>query len=257
MARALLLAAGKATRLADLRDQYAKACVPIGNTTPIGFLLPRLHAAGVEEVWINLHWKANQVRAVARAAAPSGLALHFLDEPELLGTGGTLLQMQTQCNGVADVVLNAKIFTDFDFAQILQAPPGSVVLHPPSDLKTFGGLHYDDQRQVSGLLRAADADPPARVATRVSTQLHPTQTPAAAVYTGISRPDPVWLEYLSAAVQAQTPYPLCLLRHGLLPALADDHQVHALLHPGHWCEISTPERVELARQALTCYREMG
>jgi NDP-sugar pyrophosphorylase family protein len=241
MARALLLAAGKATRLAHLRDQYAKACVPIGNTTPIGFLLPRLHAAGVEEVWINLHWKADQVRAVAQAAAPSGLAIHFLDEPELLGTGGTLLQMQKQCNGVADVVLNAKIFTDFDFAQILQAPTGSVVLHPPSDLKTFGGLRYDDQLQVSALLRAADA----------------AQTPAAAVYTGISRPDPVWLEYLSAAVQAQTPYPLCLLRHGLLPALADDHQVHALLHPGHWCEISTPERVELARQALTCYREMG
>ena len=58
MSTALVFAAGKATRLEGLREQYAKACVPVGDTTPLQHILPCLHQAGVTRAWVNLHWQA-------------------------------------------------------------------------------------------------------------------------------------------------------------------------------------------------------
>jgi N-acetyl-alpha-D-muramate 1-phosphate uridylyltransferase len=81
MKSALLLAAGKATRLGALRDRYAKACVPVGGTTPLRQLMEQLSAAGVKRFVINLHWQAAQVRAAAAAAAQAVDAeLLFLEE---------------------------------------------------------------------------------------------------------------------------------------------------------------------------------
>ena len=75
MTTALLLAAGKATRLGALRNQYAKACVPVAGTTPLRFAIERLAQAGVTRVIVNLHWQAEQVRAAGRAAVPRSALL--------------------------------------------------------------------------------------------------------------------------------------------------------------------------------------
>ena len=232
MSTALVLAAGKATRLEGLREQYAKACVPVGDTTPLQHLLPRLHQAGVTRAWINLHWQAEQVREHALAAAPQGLELYFLEEPDLLGTGGTLLQV-TEQDQLPEVVVNAKLFSDFDYAQLLAAPAGTVVLHPGSPLSEFGGLQFENDC-ITGLLPRAEA---AATQTDSASQ--------AAVFTGIAHPHHSWLDGLRT-----TPTPSCWIRHGLLPALAAGHPTHALLHRGCWCEISTPERVQSAKNQL-------
>ena len=225
---ALLLAGGKATRLGALREQWAKACVPVGNTTPLGFLIPRLAAAGVERIWINLHFRPEQVREEAERIAPEGLELRFLREKELLGTGGTLLQVSS-LDVLPDLVVNAKLFTDFPFEDLLRSQEPGVVLHPGNDLPTFGGLHHQN-----GLVAG----------------FAPKGTPHsddAAVFTGICRPSPSWLSYLRKSEHGGT---LCMVRDGLLPALADGHPCKAHLHDGGWHEISTPDRVDAARDLL-------
>lgn len=231
-ASALLLAAGRATRLGPLRERWAKACAPVAGTSPLAFLLPRLAAAGVERIWINLHHHAEQVRDLARALAPPGVELHFLEEPELLGTGGSLLAVAARDGGLPELVVNAKIFTDFRFERLLAAPAAALVLHPPSDLREFGGLRHEAGR-VTGLLPRAAA-----AAAGVA---------GAAVFAGIARPDPAWLLLLAAAPAGR---PRCLIRDGVLPALAAGRAPAALLHDGFWCEISTPERLAAAAEEL-------
>jgi len=235
MATALILAAGKATRLHGLRERYAKANVPVGQTTPLRFLLQAL-GTSFEDVWINLHFKGEQVRQQAELYAAPGVRLHFLEEACLLGTGGTLLEVQQRANTLPDLIVNAKIFTDFDFGTMLQASPGSLVLHPPSCLQTFGGLNFDSEHRILGLY-AKDKTPAAGG--------------CAAVFTGICKPSPSWLPHLQAARSANPSALLCSIRHGLVPALSSEPEhVHALLHQGTWCEISTPQRVTEAEQQL-------
>jgi len=232
MTSALLLAAGKATRLGELRDQYAKACVPIGKTTPLRFMMEQLAESGVTEIWVNLHWRAEQVREHALQSASQGVEVRFLEEPQLLGTGGTLLECFRQRGLMPDLVANAKQFGDVDFSALLKQPVGSLVLHPPSPLADFGGLCYDDDSRITGLLPKSEA-------------AHATSATAqAAVYTGICRPDPAWLPFLVAARNAKPDDVLCMVRHGMLPAMADGVFPHAWLHHGEWCEISTPARVQ-------------
>ena len=240
MITALLLAAGKATRLGALRDQYAKACVPIAGTHPLRFAIEQLSAAGVQRIVINLHWKAKQVETEARAAAPTHVQLDFLHEEVLLGTGGTLLAYLDQWAALPDLVMNAKQFSDLPCESVLQAPIGSLVLHHGSSLNTFGGLAYSAANQLVGLVRhKAPANLPAGAVD-------------AAVYTGICRPDPAWIPHLKAgAAQARAKQEtLCLARSGFLSAAADGIAVPVYLHNGVWCEISTPDRVQEAESIV-------
>jgi len=236
MASALILAAGKATRLAGLRDLYAKANVPVGPTTPLRFLLDAF-GTRFSDIWINLHFKGDQVRGQAEDYVANGVRLHFLQEPELLGTGGTLLAMMAQSRTLPDAIVNAKMFTDYPFHNLCCATPGTLVLHPPSDLHAFGGLTYDAACCIQGLLAKDESHPP-----KVS----------AAVFTGICKPSLTWVAELEIARQKDPQGVLCLIRHGLLPALkkAPGHAI-AQLHTGRWCEISTPQRVVEAAEQLS------
>ncbi len=229
---ALLFAAGAATRLAGLRERWAKACVPVAGTTPLRFLLPRLRASGYAPLWLNLHHQAGQVRAQALELAPAS-ALRFLAEPELLGTGGTLLEVASLQGALPRLAVNVKIFTDFDFAALDSAAPGTCVVHPASPISEFGGFECGADGLIRGLAGRTGA---AR---------------GAAVFTGICVPHPAWLAALAAARAARPREPLCWIRDGMLPALAQGVPHRALAHPGAWCEVSTPERLARAAQALT------
>lgn len=243
---ALVLAAGLATRLQGLREQYAKCCVPVGDTTPLRFLLQRLGEAGWNEVWINLHHRGHQVRREAERHAPQGMTLRFLEEPELIGTGGTLLEAKRQGARVG-LVINAKLFTDFDFARLRDATPGTLVLHTNTPLSVFGGLRYDASMAISGLVTRPSANAPASQDGADGVAL-PVQN--AAVYTGICTPHQDWLPLLAESRARRPDATLCLVRDALLPGLESGIPAQALLHKGWWCEISTPERVAAAEAQL-------
>lgn len=238
MKSALLLAAGKATRLGALRDRYAKACVPVGGTTPLRQLMEQLAEAGVRRFVINLHWQAAQVRAAAAAAKSVDAELLFLEEPQLLGTGGSLLACLRQYDVFPDLIVNAKLFTDLNWRQLLEAPAGSLVVHPPSELAHFGGLRFEAKPNAS---RLVGLWPKSRA---LAGELPPAPH-RAAVYTGICRPSRAWLPFLEhESVQASADgRPLCLARAGFLAYAAAGNQVEIFEHTGLWCEISTPERV--------------
>ena len=243
MATALILAAGKATRLEGIRDRFAKANVPIGKTTPLRFMLERLAAAGVTHTWVNLHYLAEQVRSEALRWAPAGMKVDFLPEPQLLGTGGTLLRMLEVTGDLPDVVVNAKMFTDFDFEFVTQSTANEegclMVLHPPTALADFGGLTFDASLRITGLH------------TRTSPVPASPDAASAAVFTGIARPDAAWVPFLQQAASSDQGTPICSIRHGLLPALAaGTSSARAYLHHGYWKEISTPKRVAEIREEM-------
>ncbi len=228
MTSALLLAAGNATRLGEIRNDFAKANVPVGDTTPLRFALEALRQAGYRRVWINLHYKADQVREQAMRYA-GDLEINFLYEGKLLGTGGTLLEVSQRDFKLPQLILNAKIFGDFNLKQMLDNEPGSLLLHPKTDVSNFGGFYYKPNMQIDGLAAKGQS-------------LDPTKQ--CAVFTGICTPHQLWLDRLHLA-RKQSPHDLlCIVRHGLLPALAQDPtHAQAILHRGDWCEISTPQRV--------------
>jgi N-acetyl-alpha-D-muramate 1-phosphate uridylyltransferase len=85
--KAIVLAAGRGSRMRPLTDDRPKPLVEVGGRSLIDRAIDRLEAAGVEEVVVNLHYMADMLEAhLSKRIRPKIL---FSDERDvLLETGG-------------------------------------------------------------------------------------------------------------------------------------------------------------------------
>ncbi|MFT6556995.1 nucleotidyltransferase family protein [Sneathiella sp.] len=116
---ALLLAAGLGTRLRPLTDVLPKCLMPVQGRPLLGIWLEMLKQGGVDRVFINLHYLSPLVRAYVENS-PYRQQVTFLDEPELLGTAGTLNRFR---NEFSDTLLlaHADNLTLFDVTAFIRA----------------------------------------------------------------------------------------------------------------------------------------
>jgi NDP-sugar pyrophosphorylase family protein len=88
--RAILLCAGKGTRLRPVTDLVPKPLLPFLNVALALQHLRRLQEASFAEVAVNLHHLGEQVERVLREKSPASPELSFFREPVILGTAGAL-----------------------------------------------------------------------------------------------------------------------------------------------------------------------
>ena len=89
--QAFLLVAGLGTRLRPLTDRNPKCLLPLGRTNLLEIWLDHLRDHGVDEVVVNTHWLSGRVEAFVAGRAGEPPRVRLFHEPELLGSGGTLL----------------------------------------------------------------------------------------------------------------------------------------------------------------------
>jgi MurNAc alpha-1-phosphate uridylyltransferase len=107
--RAMVLAAGLATRLKHLRQNGPKALLKVGGKTLLDHCLTRLEEAGVEEVMINLHYKGEMIRDHLAAHPYERLKISFSDESDrLMDTGGGIAKVIDFFQNEPFYVVNAK-----------------------------------------------------------------------------------------------------------------------------------------------------
>ena len=89
---AMIMAAGKGTRMMPLTARTPKPLIKVGATTLLDHVLDLLRDAGVGRIVVNVHYLADQIEAhLAQHATDFDLALS--DERDLLrDTGGGLVQ---------------------------------------------------------------------------------------------------------------------------------------------------------------------
>ena len=105
--RAMVLAAGLGTRLRPLTDRLPKPLVTVAGETLIDRILDRLAEAGVEEVVVNLHHKADQLSDhLARRSGPRIIESH---EESLLETGGGVRRALPLLGGDPFFVVNGDV----------------------------------------------------------------------------------------------------------------------------------------------------
>jgi N-acetyl-alpha-D-muramate 1-phosphate uridylyltransferase len=83
---AMVLAAGLGTRMRPISDSVPKPLIEIGGRALLDHAIDRLAQAGVKEIVVNAHYKAEMVEA--HLAARTQSHIRVLRETELLETGG-------------------------------------------------------------------------------------------------------------------------------------------------------------------------
>src|SRR5467141_1380185 len=112
--RAMILSAGYGTRLWPLTEDRTKPGIPILGKPLVGYVAEYLARYGCDEVVVNLHHRPESVRHALGDGNKFGVKLHYVEEPEILGTSGALDNARALLEGKTFAVINGKIITDID-----------------------------------------------------------------------------------------------------------------------------------------------
>src|SRR5580704_11571365 len=89
--KAFILAAGNGTRLRPVTDKIPKCLAPICGVPLLELWLNNCKAAGITEVLLNAHAHTEAVRSYV-AKQKTGVTVRISEEPQLLGSAGTLAE---------------------------------------------------------------------------------------------------------------------------------------------------------------------
>ncbi|MEO7971678.1 MAG: NDP-sugar synthase [bacterium] len=225
--RAMILSAGYGTRLWPLTEDRTKPAIPILGKPLVGYVAEYLAGYGCAEIVVNLHHRPESVRRALGDGTKFGVRLHYVEEPEILGTSGGIENARALLDGETFIVVNGKIITDIDLNAALethrraQAIATLIVLPNPA-CKRFSIVKAND-----GLLQGFGGMP-------VKDEFVAKDPPL--MFTGIQILEPEIFNYIPPGVFSHTTtdvYP---------QAVAAGEQVAIHVGQGNWYELSTIQR---------------
>lgn len=117
--KALILAAGRGTRMRPLTDVTPKPLLKVGGKALIEYHIEALAAAGIKEIIINLSYRGSQIESFLGDGSRYGVRLVYSHEGSPpLETGGGIFNVLQQLGEAPFVVVNGDIWTNYDFRNL-------------------------------------------------------------------------------------------------------------------------------------------
>lgn len=151
---AMILAAGRGERMRPLSDTVPKPLVAVRGKPLIVHHLEKLARLGVQTVVINLAWLGERVRETLGDGSQWRLQIRYSEEgAEALETGGGILRALPWLGGEPFLVVNADVFTEFDFSELAidQEAWAQLVLVPNPDYHPQGDFALGEDAMVQPL----------------------------------------------------------------------------------------------------------
>lgn len=222
MAKAMILAAGFGTRLRPLTLELPKPLVWVGDRPAIAHVAGRLVAAGVTELVVNTHHRAEAFSEAMLARIPGRLSI--VTEAEILGTGGGLANAAKVLGGGDVVVWNGDILADLEVSDLLRA-------HERWRAKGAGEgatLAVGPRPAGEGTVGLGEDGRVVRLRGEVFGEER-----AGGDFLGIS--------VVSEALRRALPIPGCLVGEGLLPLLRSGGRVGSFVTEAAWDDVGSIE----------------
>ncbi len=206
---AIILAAGKGTRLKSHTQDRPKALMPIAGVPAISHVIRQLVAQGIHNIAINTHHHAEQLQHYLGSGEKFNANLAFSYEAELLNSGGgvrTALELLPHRRFIA--VYNADILSDINLQPLLSLCPenGCALALVPNPKHNQKGDFALRQHQVS---------------------IGQDYT-----FSGVS----LWAEEVLRSYPVNTAFPLTQP----IQELISKQRCAGILHHNHWFDIGRP-----------------
>ena len=223
--RAIILSAGYGTRLWPLTEDRTKPAIPILGKPLVGYVAEYLAAYGFDEIVVNLHHRPESVRNALGDGSRFGVKLHYVEEPQILGTSGALDNTREFFDRDTFLVVNGKIITDIDLNAALETHRqmnalATLVLLPNTRRERFSVVETEDGR----ITRFAGMPDPA------------AGGPVPLMFTGIHIMEPRIFDYVPRALFSDS------VTHVYPQAMANGEVIAAHVTNGKWRELSTLKR---------------
>jgi len=235
--RAMILAAGKGTRLLPLTNSTPKPLIDVAGRPMIAFGLDLLRDAGIRDVVINLHHLGRQIRERLGDGSEFGLRITYSEEDPILDTGGAIAAARQFLSDDTFVVLNADTAIDLRLREVIDfhnksQATATMVLRPDPSVERYGVIEIDRTNRIRrflGHFRDGDVGPEALLVPLM--------------YAGVQVFDPRIFDHLPDGVYSITRdvYPQ-LLKAG--------EPLYGYVHRGYWRVLDTPEGLAAGRREL-------
>jgi len=223
--RAIILSAGYGTRLWPLTEDRTKPAIPILGKPLVGYVAEYVAAYGFDEIVVNLHHRPESVRKALGDGSRFGVKLHYVEEPEILGTSGALDNTREFFERETFLVVNGKIITDIDLRAALETHRrmnalATLVLLPNARRERFSVIETLEGRvtRFAGMPNEKD------------------DGLAPLMFTGIHIMEPRILDYIPRGVFSDS------VTHVYPKAMANGEVIAAHVASGRWRELSTLRR---------------
>lgn len=231
--KALVLCGGFGTRLGDLCTVRPKPLLEVGQFSLVEHTLLRLAAAGLRDVFVNLHFGAEQLQARLGGGSRYGVRIQYFPEKTLLGTAGTPRALAALAGDEGLLVQYGDVLSEHPLGALVSRHLASgararIVVHerPGSNSRVVLGSGDRVERFIERPVAGASDDD--------------RTTPWA--FSGIC--------VLSRACLAALPEtPGADLPRDVFPALALAGELFAERHVGYRVAVDSPARLESARDA--------
>jgi NDP-sugar pyrophosphorylase family protein len=165
--KAMVLAAGKGTRLFPLTGEVPKPMAPVVDTPIIHHIFDLLTHYGVSEAHVNVHYLADALlKAYGEESRVNGMNVRLVKEDKLTGTAGGVKHLA----GVAPtaggfdetfVVVSGDALTDVDIKALVafhkeKGALATIALHRVYDTSEFGVVEIDEGGNILGFQEKPD-----------------------------------------------------------------------------------------------------
>lgn len=120
--RAIILAAGRGTRMRPLSDETPKPLLTVGSKPLITYHLEKFAEVGIREIIINVGHLAAQFETVLGNGQRFGVDIEYSYENPVLETGGGIAKVLPKLGPDPFVAVSGDIFTDFPFERLKILP---------------------------------------------------------------------------------------------------------------------------------------
>jgi NDP-sugar pyrophosphorylase family protein len=235
--RAMVLAAGRGTRLAPLTDRLPKPLMPVAGRPMIVHILELLRCGGIDDVVINLHHLGHLIEREIRDGAGLGLRVRYSWEPEILDTGGGIKRAQPLLGDEPFIVANGDSLLELSLHDLVEAHRAgrgiaTMVVRPTPDAARWGLVELDSGdrvRRVAGL--------PAGLAKVAP--LRPFMFPGLHVF------EPRVFDYMRPGAA------FSITRETYPAMLTAGETICGFVTRGRWLTIDTPEELHAADRTMT------
>ena len=167
MDHAIILAAGKGTRLGHLTETRPKPMLDLHGQPLIERIIRHLASCGLRKIGINLCTMGEQIQAYLGDGSQLGVEIHYSIENELRGTAGSLPAFRGWLGDAEDVlVVYGDILTDQALQPLLdrqrsESAYATLLVHQRQGSNSF--LLLDDRGRIVDFVERPDESERARL----------------------------------------------------------------------------------------------
>jgi NDP-sugar pyrophosphorylase family protein len=237
--KAMVLAAGRGTRLLPLTEQLPKALIPVSGRPMIEYSLLLLRYYGIRDIIINLHHLGDQIETYLGDGRQRGLQITYSEEPNLLDTGGGLLKARPFLEDDTFIVINTDVLIDLPLNEVIafhrkNKASATLVVRPDPLADQYGSLEIDGEGRLRRFLQTRISTPPSVPTTKL-------------MFTGVQVLEPRVFDFMELDKGVQR---FSTTKDTFPRMLRQQERLFGWRFDGFWQDVGTASRIRDAEENL-------